>query len=68
MVVWGFWFFRFLGLGVSVDGAWLLGSVVWGLLGFWGWGFLYKHKRLTLGKKVHEHSSYCVLHIISNKS
>ena len=24
--------------------------MVWGLLGFLGWGSLYKHKRITLGK------------------
>ena len=26
------------------------GPVVWGLLGFLGWGSLYKHIRITLGK------------------
>ena len=36
-------YIEFLGLGLSVDG-------VWGLLGFLGWGSLYKHKRITLGK------------------
>ena len=51
MVVWGlgFWgwglILGFLGLGFSVDGP-----VVWGLLGFLGWGSLYEHKRITLGK------------------
>ena len=43
MVVWGF--------GVGVFSWWGLGPVVWGLLGFLGWGSLYKHKRITLGKK-----------------
>ena len=41
----GFWDYGvgsvgILGLGFSVDG-------VWGLLGFWGWGSLYKHRRIT---------------------
>ena len=50
--VWGFgvgvlyWVF-----GVGVFSWWGLGPVVWGLLGFLGWGSLYKHKRITLGKK-----------------
>ena len=43
MVVWGF--------GVGVFSWWGLGPVVWALLGFLGWGSLYKHKRITLGKK-----------------
>ena len=29
-----------------------LGPVVWGLLGFLGLGSLYKHIRITLGKKM----------------
>ena len=51
MVVWGFggrvlnWIF-----GVEVFSWWGLGPVVWDLLGFLGWGSLYKHKRITLGK------------------
>ena len=31
---------------------WDLVPVVWGLLGFLGLGSLYKHKRITLGKKL----------------
>ena len=51
--VWGFgvgvfyWVF-----GVGVFSWWGLGPLVWGLLGFLGWGSLYKHKRITLGKKM----------------
>ena len=52
MVVWGF------GVGVldlvfEVEVfSWLgLGPVVRGFLGFGGWSSLYKHKRITLGKK-----------------
>ena len=36
--------------GVGVFGWWGLGPVVLGLLGFLGWGCLYKHKRVTMGK------------------
>ena len=52
MVVWGFgvgvliWVF-----GVGVFSWWVLLPVVWGLLGFLAWSSLYKHKRITLGKK-----------------
>ena len=28
------------------------GTVMWGFLVFLGWGSLYKHKRITLGKKL----------------
>ena len=51
--VWGFgvgvlyWVF-----GVEVFSWWGLGPVVWGLLGFLVWGSLYKHERITLGKKM----------------
>ena len=51
--VWGFgvgvlfWVF-----GVGAFSWWGLGPVVWGLLGFLGLGSLYKHKRITLGKKM----------------
>ena len=50
MVVWGF------GVGVldwvlGVFSWWGLGSVVWGLLGFWGWCSLYKNERITPGIK-----------------
>ena len=38
--------------GVGVFSWWGLGPAVWGHLGFLGWGFLYKHKRITLGKKM----------------
>ena len=38
----------FLGLGFSVDG---FGACGVGPSGFLGWGSLYKHKRITLGKK-----------------
>ena len=34
-----------LGLMFSVDG-------VWGLLGFLGWGSVYKHERITLAKTM----------------
>ena len=43
-----------LGFGVGVFSWWGLGPVVWGLLGLLGWGSLYKHKRITLGKKLCE--------------
>ena len=52
------WWFGVLGLGsywvfgVGVFIWWGLGPVVWGLLGFLGLGSLYKHKRITLGKKM----------------
>ena len=54
--VWGFWVLDW------VFGVWVfcwrgLGPVVWGLLGFLGWGSLYKHKRITLGK------TWCVYNI-----
>ena len=56
MVVW-VWGFGF-GVGVlnwafqvGVFSWWGLGPVVWGLLVFLGWGSLFKHKRITLGKK-----------------
>ena len=51
MVGWGFgvgvldWVF-----GVGLFSWWGLGPVVWGLLGFSGWGSLYKHEGITLGK------------------
>ena len=51
MVVWGFavgvlrWVLEF-----GIFSWWGLGPLVWGLLGFWGRGSLYKHKRETLGK------------------
>ena len=32
--------------------------MVWGLLGFLGWGSLYKHKRITLGKMVRKKYIY----------
>ena len=54
MMVWGFgvgYWFGFLGLVFSVDGV--LGDCGVGPSGFfWGWGFLYKHKRINLGKMV----------------
>ena len=37
-------------LDVGVFSRWSLGPVVRGLQGFMGWGSLYKHKRITLGK------------------
>ena len=48
-----FWVF-----GVGVFSWWGLGPLVWGLMGFLGWGSLYKHKRITLGKKM-VHDDYC---------
>ena len=55
MAVWGF------GVGVLklvlevwVFSRWSLNPVVWGLLGFMRWGYLYKHKRITLVKKLCE--------------
>ena len=50
MVAWGF------GVGVLGQVCWVgvfswgIGPVVGGLLGFLGWGFLYKYKRITMGK------------------
>ena len=38
----------FLGLGFSVDGVWSLWCGAFWVL--WGWGSLYNHKRITLGK------------------
>ena len=38
--------------GVGVFSWWGLGPVVWGILGFLGWGSLYKHKRITLETKM----------------
>ena len=58
MVIWGFgvgvlyWVF-----GVGLFHLMGFGARVWGLLGFWGWGALYKHKRITLGKMVRRVSS-----------
>ena len=55
LVVWGFVlglgsYIWFLGLGFSVDGVWgLWCGALWVFL---GWGTLYKHKRITLGKKT----------------
>mgnify|MGYP001801797036 FL=1 len=40
----------FLGLGFSVDGV--LGLWCEAIRGFWGWGSLYKHIRINLGKKL----------------
>ena len=37
---------------VGVFSSWVVGPVVWGLLGYLGWGSLYKHKKITLGKNV----------------
>ena len=31
-------------------------GVVWGLLGFMGWGSLYEHKRINLGKEFAQFS------------
>ena len=43
----------FLGLGFSVDGVWgLWFGAFWVFL---GWGSLYEHKRITLGKKMVDH-------------
>ena len=55
LVVWGLGVWgRGLGLGFWVWGFrwWGFGPGVWGLLGFWGWGSLYKHRRITLGKNL----------------
>ena len=50
----------FLGLGFSVDGVWgLWCGAFWVFL---GWGSLYKHKRITLGKKM---VRWIPLHIIN---
>ena len=56
--IWWFWG-RGLGLGVlvwifrvGVYSWWGLGPVVWGILGLLCWGSLYKHRRMTLGKKL----------------
>ena len=38
----------FLGLGFSVDGV--LG--LWAFWNIWGWGYLHKHRIITLGKKL----------------
>ena len=37
---------------VQLTAIFLMGlvPVVWGLLGFWGWVSLYKHRRITLEK------------------
>ena len=55
MVVWRqFWGWR-LDLdffGVGAFSLWGLGPVVLSLLGFWGWGYLYKNNRINLGKKT----------------
>ena len=62
--LWWFWFWGFgvwvlvWVFGVGVFSCWGLRPVVWGLLGFWGWGSLYKHKRITLGKKWWENLLY----------
>ena len=51
MVVWGFgaWI-GFEGIGLSVDWAFgLCCGAVWVVL---GWGFLYKRRRITLGKNI----------------
>ena len=49
-------YFGFLGLGLSVDGVWgLWCGAFWVFLGL---GSLYKHKRITLGKK------WCALHVL----
>ena len=55
------WFF-----GIAIFSWWDFGPVVWGQLGFWGPGSLYKHIRLTLGKKFSPESPwgttfYCLL-------
>ena len=31
---------------------WFLGFEVWVFMVFWGWGFLYKHRRVNLGEKT----------------
>ena len=56
--IWWFWD-RGLGLGVLVwifrvwvYSWWGKEPVVWGILGLLGWLSLYKHKRMTLGKKL----------------
>ena len=41
--------FEFFGLGHSVDGVWVPWCGAFWV--FWVWGSLYKHKRITLGKK-----------------
>ena len=62
MVVWGFGFWgwglilSFWGWGFLLMG---FGPVVWSLFEvFWVWGSLYKHKRITLGKKWRLHITY----------
>ena len=58
LVVWelGFWGwglrlgFRFSGLGFSVDGVCGLWSGAFWV--FWGWGSLYKHRKIPLEKKT----------------
>ena len=56
MVVWGLalWSWGscrgFLGLGFSAERVW--GPWCGAIWVFWGWGFLYKHRRITLGKQI----------------
>ena len=48
---WGFrgWGLGLLRLGFSADRVWgLWCRAFWG---FWGWGSIYKHRRINLGKK-----------------
>ena len=56
---WGLWWFRVSGWGIGLGFCgWFFQLMGFGGLWcgafwvFWGWGFLYKHKRITLGKMV----------------
>ena len=66
MVIWGF------GVGVldlvyevGVFSWWGLGPVVWGSLGFYGLGSLYKHKIINLGKILVCYAS--LVYVVSNE-
>ena len=56
------WWFEGWGFGVGVLN-WVFGVGVWGLWCgafsfFWGWGSLYKHRRITLGIKIMRPSEF----------